>query len=48
MSINHTLSMLQGDTTVSAYLLQEDDELMEMIKSNTDYSELLNYIEETY
>ena len=48
MNTRHTLSMLQGDSTVSAYLLEEDEELMELIKANVAYDELLEYVNETY
>ena len=48
MNLIRTIALLSAETTVSNYLLLEDEELLEMIRNKTDYLQLLNYVEENY
>jgi hypothetical protein len=42
------LMQLAADTTVDAYLLQEDDELMNLIEAGFSYEVCLSHVEENY
>jgi hypothetical protein len=47
-NLNHTLSMLSGEAQIDVFLLAEDVSLVEMIVSGTEYTELMNYLNENY
>jgi hypothetical protein len=42
------LMRLAAETTVDAYLLMEDEELMELIKAGSTYETLLEHCNENY
>lgn len=42
------LMRLAAETTIDAYLLMEDEELVELIKSGAAYESLLEYCNENY
>lgn len=42
------LMRLAAETTIDAYLLAEDEELMELIHSGATYEKLFEYCEENY
>ena len=46
--LNHILSMLSGESQIDVFLLAEDEALVEMIMSGTDYEELLDYLNDNY
>jgi hypothetical protein len=48
LNARFTLMRLAAETTIDAYLLQEDDELMELINNGTDYEKLFEYCNENY
>jgi hypothetical protein len=48
LNAKFTLMRLAAETTIDAYLLQEDDELMELINNGTDYEKLFEYCNENY
>ena len=39
---------LASETTIDAYLLQEDEDLMELIKGGSSYEMLFEYCNENY
>lgn len=46
--MNEELYMLAGDTTVSSYILREDETLMKMIEKKIPYKKLLEYCNNNY
>jgi hypothetical protein len=42
------LMRLASETTIDAYLLQEDEDLMELIKGGSSYETLFEYCNENY
>jgi hypothetical protein len=42
------LSMLEGETLVSAYLLAESEEFIELWHNGATYAELVEFISENY
>lgn len=42
------LMRLASETTIDAYLLQEDEDLMELIKGGSSYEKLFEYCNENY
>jgi len=44
----NTLLMLSGESTVDINLLAESQELFDLIKKNTPYNELLEWVNENF
>ena len=44
----NTLMMLSGESTVDINLLAESQELFDLIKKNTPYAELLEWVNENF
>ncbi len=48
MKTSMILSRLAGDSSVSGFLLENDDELMAMIKEGKPYTQLLEHVQESF
>jgi hypothetical protein len=47
-NLKQTLLMLSGESSIDPNLLAEDEALIEMILTGTDYAELLDYVNDNY
>jgi hypothetical protein len=48
MPLNAKLSYLAGHSTVDAYLLEEDDALMELLRNSGSMAECVEHVDNNY
>lgn len=48
VGVSHTLSMVQGETTVPAYLLQESEEFLDLLRTAVELEELTDWVNDNF
>jgi hypothetical protein len=46
--LSHTLSMVQGETTIPAYLLQESEEFLDLLRTAVELDELTDWANDNF
>lgn len=48
LSLNQKISLLSGNFEISSFLLQDDDTLMKLLRTDADFDRIYDYISNNY
>jgi len=48
LGLSNTLGMVQGETTVPAYLLQESEEFLDLLRTAVELEELTDWVNDNF